>query len=303
LTQHRVRLFEGWNTVGALSVPTEVSQIGFGSYQGNPVPSLGGEVYRYLTSRGYEQASRMVPGYGYWIKVTGDAWYELFPTPKAMPGSEIARPYRALNNLRIADNGQHENSQLWFGYGNLDEGHYELPPVPGTGMFDVRFNNNGFVSNSTKVDAEHVLDLSGVDYPVVVSADNLDATYRVTDAETGAFIGELKSGEAGSVSIDNPLTKSVRLTRVPAASIDLSEAYPNPAADKFTFDVVVPAERHVTVKLFNARGEVVADVFEGTVSNQKSVEFSTDNLSTGVYLYKMTTDAGETMYRNVVVTR
>ena len=48
-TPYDVRLFAGWNAVGALAVPTEVSNIEFTSFEGNPIPTLVGEVYRYVT--------------------------------------------------------------------------------------------------------------------------------------------------------------------------------------------------------------------------------------------------------------
>ena len=304
-TPFRIRLFEGWNTVGALSVPTTVAGIDFGPFQGNPVPSLDGEVYRYLTSRGYEQASRIVPGYGYWIKVTGTGWYQLeqkeLGAPKGIAGE--AKPYRALNNLTIADNEQRGNSQLWFGYGNVANERYEMPPIPAVGMFDVRFENNGFVSSSLDRNSEHVIELSGMSYPVVLSVENVDATYIVTDAETGAYIGEFSAGQAGAVEIHSPLTKSVKLTRVPSSTIELSQAWPNPVTDNMTFEVGVPGERYVSVGLYNSLGEKVADLFEGTVTDRQSVEFNAEKLDAGVYLYKMQTSYGETELRHVVIAR
>lgn len=312
-TPIRVRLFEGWNTVGALSVATIADKddvfpgvgIEFGSYQGRSVPAINGEIYRYLTSRGYEQASRIVPGYGYWLKVTGDGWYQLYQQPaKFAPGAaETTKPYQALNNLHIADNGQHSSSQLWFGYGNVS-GNYEMPPVLGDEFFDVRFaSTNGFVSASSNKDVEHVVNLTGVEYPVVLSVENVDANYLVQDAKTGAYIGEFKAGEATAVRIDNPLTKSVKLTRVASSSIELSAAYPNPVTDKLTFDFAVPGESHVSIGLYNSLGEKVADLFSGPATDRQTVEFPTKGLNTGLYLYKMTTASGETEVRHVVIAR
>ena len=312
-TDIRVRLFEGWNTVGALSVPTiadkdqNIAGVGieFGSFQGRGIPSINGEIYRYLTSRGYEQASRIIPGYGYWLKVTGDGWYQLYPpAAKFAPATEEpVKPYQALNNLHIADNGQHGNSQLWFGYGNVNNNSYEMPPVLGDQFFDVRFATNGFVSGSTDKAAEHVVNLTGVTHPVVLSVDNVDADYLVQDAETGTYIGEFKAGESNAVRVENPLTKSVKLTRVPSSSIELSAAYPNPVTDKLTFDFAVPGDNFVTIGLYNSLGEKVADLYNGVATDRQTVEFSAKGLNAGLYLYKMTTANGETEVRHVVVAR
>lgn len=305
-TPYDVRLFEGWNAVGGLSTETEVANIGFTAYQGNPIPNLIGEVYRYLTSRGYEQVSRIDPGYGYWINVSGDAYYQLTPlagTPKAVAGEKKEREFQILNNLTISDNGQHSSRQLWFGNARFDDSRYEMPPVLGDDFFDVRFENNGFVSSSIERNAEHILSLNGVSYPVTISVANPDAGYIVSDAETGAYIGEFRAGAASAVTIANPATKRVKLTRVPSSTINLGNAFPNPTNDRATFSFAVPGERTVSIGLFNPLGEKVADLFEGTVTDGRTVEFSTADLDNGVYVYKMTTSSGETEIRHVVVAR
>lgn len=302
-TPYDVRVFEGWNAVGALSVPTEVAGIGFTSFNGLAIPTLAGEVYRYNTSRGYEQVSRIDPGYGYWINVSGPAYYRLQQVGGKSVAGNTPREYTGLNNLMISDNGNHENTQLWFGQGRIIDAQYQMPPAPPEGLFDVRFDNDGFVSSSTDLNAEHIVDLSGVTYPVVLSVANVDATYLLTDAETGAYVGEFVAGGASSITISNPMTKSVKLTRVPSSAINLSEAYPNPTTDRLVFGFEVPGEREVTVALYNTLGERVADLFEGTVTAGEQIEFSTKGLDNGVYVYKMTTSSGETATRHVVVTR
>lgn len=304
-TPYDVRLFAGWNAVGALAVPTEVSNIEFTSFEGNPIPTLVGEVYRYVTSRGYEQVSRLDPGYGYWINVSGDGYYRLTPPAggKAVTGSATSREYTRLNNLTISDNGQHQSTQLWFGQGRLEDGRYVMPPTPPSELFDVRFTNNGFVSSSTATDAEHIVDLQGVTYPVVLSVGHVDATYIITDAETGVYLGEFRAGGASAITISNPMIKSVKLTRVPASAVNLSQAFPNPTNDMLNFSFAVPGEREVSVALYNSLGEKVADLFDGTVADGRQVEFSTRGLDNGVYVYKMTTSSGETILRHVVVAR
>jgi hypothetical protein len=59
----------------------------------------------------------------------------------------------------------------------------------------------------------------------------------------------------------------------------------------------------VSVSLFNSYGEKVADLFAGSVESSQTIEFSAKSLSAGVYVYKMTTSNGETVARQVVVTR
>lgn len=58
-------------------------------------------------------------------------------------------------------------------------------------MFDVRFNNNGFVSSTNNVSGSHTINLQGADFPVVLSVSNSDANYTVVDALTGEVFGKL----------------------------------------------------------------------------------------------------------------
>ena len=299
-----VRVYEGWNTVGGLSVLTSVDSLRFSALPGSGVtPARVGEVYRYLTDRGYEQVSLIAPGYGYWVKVDADGIYELAPPagslpPKANLGTQ---PYQMLNRLSVNDNGQKVGT-LYFGQGSINNSRYELPPVPTTDMFDVRFDNGAFVSASKDLSSERIVKIQGVEYPVVLSVANPDANYIVTDAVTGEVLGNFTQGTYSNVVVTNPATTALKLIGVASTDMNLGEAYPNPAVSKINFNFTVPAEQKVTVSLYNPLGSEVARLFEGRVSGTQSVEFSTEGLAAGVYFYKMTA-AGFSQVRQVVVSK
>ncbi len=303
-----VAVARGWNTVGALSVPTTTDFITFAPPRsgGTGVPVLTGEVYRYVTREGYQLVSRLDPGFGYWIKVDKQGYYHLDAPPNALPpsGKAAARPFEALSRLNVSDNAQHVGT-LWFGRekNGIDEAHYEMPPVPGHGMFDARFDNNGMVSVANSSDESHVVNFDGVTYPVVVSVDRADADYVLTDANTGAVLGSFSAGQAGAVTVTNPMTKSVRISSVASKSINLTAAYPNPTSGRASFDISVPSEQFVTVTLHNTVGAEVRELFRGTVDGQKSVEFSTDGLPSGAYYYVLKTASGETVMHQITVTK
>src|SRR5690606_31485107 len=144
---------------------------------------------------------------------------------KAAPSS---RPYTSLNRLTVSDDAQKVGT-LYFGQTTLaiDNDRYELPPVPGADMFDVRFGNNGFVSASADVAADRVVNLNGVTYPVVLSVTNPDADYVVTDAATGQVLGSFRRGEMSTVTVFNAATKSVKITGVASNAMSLGAAFPN----------------------------------------------------------------------------
>ncbi len=306
-TPFAIRLYKGWNTVGGLSVPTSIDPqyLNFGPIAPLPTPSRVGEVYRYLTDRGYEQASLIVPGYGYWIKVNGDGYYRLSAPPSALTkAAAVNDQYKSLNRLSINDDAQRVGT-LYFGQNTnrINNAQFELPPAPPTDMFDVRFDNNGFVSASEEVTADRVVNLQGATYPVVLSVENADADYVVSDAVTGQVVGTFTHGEFSTITISNPMTKSVKITGVASTEMMLGAAYPNPAAAKFGFDFNVPTQQRVTVTLYSPLGTEVATLFDGVTKGKQTVDFATAGLPAGVYYYKMVTGEGFTQVRQIVVSK
>jgi hypothetical protein len=299
-----VRVFKGWNTVGALSVPTTIDRIGFGPLQGGGTPNRIGEMYRYITDRGYEQTSILSPGLGYWINVDGDGYYRLVAPPGSFPkAAPVDNSYSLLSHLSVSDNSQKVGSAYFGQSATVDNGQFELPPVPASDMFDVRFKNNGFVSASQDAAAEHVVRIQGAQYPLVLSVDHADGDYVVSDAVTGEVFGSFKQGQAGAVRISNPMTKSVKFTSVLSSEMLLGEAFPNPTSTKASFSFNVPSEQNVTITLYNALGNEVGQLFNGRASGRQSVEIATENLPAGVYYYKMMTTSGFSQVRRIVVSR
>ena len=300
-----VKVFPGWNTVGALAVPTYVDDnyMSFRPVGSGRSPGRVGEVYSYKPQRGYEQTARILPGLGYWLKVDGTGYYVLTAPASELNGKvepKIADDYKVLNQLRISDADQKVGTVYFGRNGSIGNQRYELPPVPGESMFDVRFSNNGFVSASKELNGAHVVNFQGTEYPVVLSVNNADADYVVTDALTGYVLGTLKQGEAGAIRINNPLVKSVKLTATGTSATMLSAAYPNPATNSASFEFAVPAEQSVTISLIDALGVEVKSLYNGVAKGLNRVEISTEGLAAGVYFYKMTTN-GRTETRQLVI--
>jgi hypothetical protein len=301
-TPYRVRLFEGWNTVGALSVMSSTEFVSFGPIPGSSSPLLISEVYRYLTDRGYEQTSIIAPGFGYWMKIDRDGFYRLAPNPNAkIATGNLNDAYRTLNRLSISDNSQKVGT-VYFGLdnGSINAGRFELPPIPARDMFDVRFANNGFVSTANDFNGEHVVRFQGTEFPVVLSVANADANYIVTDAVTGMVLGTFTRGQAGAIRITNPMTKSVKITTTASGSMELGSAYPNPTSGNVSFDIVSPTDEVVNVTLFNTLGSAVKTLFNDRVAGRETVTFSTAGLPAGVYHYKMTSASGSQMRQLVI---
>jgi uncharacterized protein (DUF362 family) len=70
--------------------------------------------------------------------------------------------------------------------------------------------------------------------------------------------------------------------------IILFQNFPNPFNSSTTFKFYLPRAEHVTIKLFNISGQVVEVLVEGRVpSGQHEIQWSANNLPSGVYIYRM----------------
>ncbi|NLI17066.1 MAG: T9SS type A sorting domain-containing protein [candidate division Zixibacteria bacterium] len=71
--------------------------------------------------------------------------------------------------------------------------------------------------------------------------------------------------------------------------LQLSEAYPNPFNSNCVISFSITAEAQVKIEIFNVLGQVVATPLDKEVSaGTHSVKFNADNLSSGIYFYKVT---------------
>ena len=130
----------------------------------------------------------------------------------------------------------------------------------------------------TSVDTTHTPEvdmLNNAKYYWKVIATDTDSL--VTQSKTLAFIlGDLSvSNESGSV--------------LPEQYI-LSQNYPNPFNPSTQIEYALPEATQVTLELFNSVGQKVMDLVNGQKSaGYHTATFDASGLSSGVYLYKLTT--------------
>ena len=85
--------------------------------------------------------------------------------------------------------------------------------------------------------------------------------------------------------------------------MNLGAAFPNPASGRVSFDFTLPTDEYVAISLYNAIGSEVKELFNGRTSGTQTVEFSTEGLAAGAYYYRMTTAAGLTQVRQIVISK
>lgn len=284
-----VRLFEGWNTIGSLSVPVGVDRITYdpASTGLTPPAALSG-VFGYSTNRGYREVSELTPGSGYWVKLSGEGYYNVIApvTKGSTPETGRDAVANVSAHITLRDAADRENTLFATeGRVQVDANRFELPPVPpSVDLFDVRFSNNGYVTASENP----IVRFSGVDYPVTINVSNSANGYTVVDAQTGMFVGEIAKGN-GSVVVSDERVTSLRLLNNKTTAAEYAfDAVPNPASTKSTISYSVPETQVVTIALFNAMGQQIRTLVNGVVTKgDSSVDLDASDLATGTYLVKI----------------
>ena len=287
-----VHVFPGWNTIGALSYPMNVSYIDFDPFGGlKPTKSFVRKhgVWGYKTDGGYYETSILEPGLGYWIKVDeGKHGYLklIHPTVTKLDADYDWAKDNALSaatKLTVRDNAQREANLYVTEDQNLDLEYFELPPVPPAGLFDARFASNRMLERGSS----NVIKLQGVEYPIAISFDNADADYALYDAVSGEKLGTVKHGESGSIEIKSTVDNSIRVEKTEAVAGLSARVYPQPAATVANVNYAVPESGNVKLVLVDAMGST-RTLFEGYRSaGVYTYNLNVANLSSGRYFLRL----------------
>ena len=269
----------GWNLFGGYELSVTVANV-----TTNPPGLRTGPIYKY--SGGYQVATTLDPGYGYWIKLTG-AGQIIIPETLTKDGKPVEYFPEKWGKIVLTD-ATGINYTLYAVKGQVDLSQYELPPAPMAGMFDIRFSSGRIAEDLNS--AIKTIDMSGVTYPLIVRAEGMDI--RLMD-ESGKIVNvNLKDGE--DVVIDNSTINKLMVSGELVPTVySLEQNYPNPFNPTTTFRYGLPEVSYVTMKVYDILGqEIKTLVNEEQSAGYKSVMWDSRNeygsqVASGVYLYRI----------------
>ena len=278
VTHDPITAASGWNLFGGYEL-----SVGTAGLTTNPPGLITGSVYKY--SGGYQVATTLDPGYGYWVKLTG-AGDIIIPDVLAKGTKEEEFFQEDWGKIVLTD-ATGINYTLYAVKGEVDLNQYELPPAPPEGMFDIRFESGRIAENINSSVKE--IDLSGVTYPLTVKAENMDM--RLMD-ETGKQINlNLKKGEDVVIS-DATIQKLMVSGELIPDVYSLEQNYPNPFNPSTVIEFSLP-ENVGSVKLiiYNTLGEKVAELVNTSlIAGKYTYRWDARNVATGMYIYELRTD-------------
>ncbi len=271
---------EGWNMIGGYENNAATSGL-----TTTPPGLISGSVFGY--SGGYQVATTLDPGYGYWIKLTGAGVINIPSGPLAKGSSEVVEYFKEdWGKITITDNAGRSYT-LYAVKGEVDLNQYELPPMPPVGMFDIRFSSDRAaedISSSTRS-----IDMTGIEYPVKVKVENMDI--RLQD-ESGKEIDEnVKSGEEITIS-NSHINKLMVSGELIPDIYALEQNYPNPFNPSTTIEFSIPEDvSNVRLTIYNALGERVVELVNNSLlAGKYSYQWNARNVASGMYIYELRTD-------------
>ena len=294
--QVSVSLTEGWNIVSGISVDVELP-VCIDDPEGLIVP---GTIYGWEGV--YTAAEIIEPGKGYWIRSYGDGEITIFnPLDRNVDNSdfEMVNHGSGMNSLIFSDN-KNRHVELYFGrhLTNADELSFSLPPAPPAGGFDVRFADDmKFSENGGEIFIQNK------HWPLLVEFRNphseipnieklVTVDWYLVDEISGK---EYAFNEGGAIEISEPTERLTlyRSTLTPE-HFALQQNYPNPFNPTTTIEFSVETQSIASLQIYDIKGRLVETLVSGKlVSGSHSVEWDASNVSSGVYIYKLTTPFGQ----------
>jgi poly-gamma-glutamate capsule biosynthesis protein CapA/YwtB (metallophosphatase superfamily) len=266
----------GWNLIGGYELSVLAANI-----TTNPVGLRSGLVYKY--SGGYQTATTLDPGYGYWMKLTGAGQIII---PETLAKGEVEYFAEDWGRIILTD-AAGISYTLYAVKGEVILDSYELPPSPPAGMFDIRFSSGRIAEDLNS--AIKTIEMSGVTYPLTVRVEGMDI--RLMD-ETGKTINvNLKAGE-DLVIRDATIQKLMVSGELIPAAYALGQNYPNPFNPSTVIEFSLPENvGNVKLSIYNTLGEKVAELVNTSLMAGKySYQWNARDVATGMYIYELRTD-------------
>ncbi len=243
-------------------------------------------IYKFVPGQGYQPAAQIVPGYGYWVKVSTACQINI-PDVSARGNQKAAELFKDDWGRITLTDAAGSSYTLYTVKGEVDLDQYELPPLPPAGLFDVRFSSGRAAEDINS--AIQAIEMRGMTYPVKVKVENTDI--RLQDV-TGKQINEnVKSGEEITISNAN-IDKIMVSEQLIPDKYSLEQNYPNPFNPSTTIEFSLPENvKTVKVTIYNVLGQKVAELVNGSMPAGKyQYQWDAKDLASGMYIYELRTD-------------
>ena len=254
---------------------------------------IPGTVYGF--GNGYELTETLNPGFGYWVRSTGDGSVNI----GAARSGKTTTPFAGkLDNANIIS---FNDAELYFGVDIPEENKlsYSLPPKPPAGSFDIRFTG----------DWKAVTDFGTIE--IMNNSGMIHLHYEIKDQNTWSLINpntgeEIILVDSGELQIDgNP--HEFNLSRKSKEDVPnvftLNPAFPNPFNPSTQISYFVPKESMIDISVYDISGRLIETLVNELKNyGPHSIMWNASSQASGVYFVRIKTD-GFTNAQKVILTK
>jgi hypothetical protein len=281
----------GWNLIGPFDNNIPISSI-----MSNPAGIVTSNYFGY--NGGYYNPDTLKVGRGYWIR-TSTAGYIYQGSADNNPNAITTNPLEDFVEVRFT-NGDENSTALYLGNASEMTIDYSMPPVPPSGIFDVRFATDKFVEELGKI---HSLKLNSATGQTRITLHNARGLkMKIKDAIDGTIISK-EIEEGTEVIIPANLENLVLETNgIIPKTYELSQNYPNPFNPVTTIKYQIPDDGLVKLIVFDVLGREVKTLVNSVqTAGVYEVRFDASSVASGVYFYRMTSGNFEDLKKLVVL--
>ena len=266
---------------------------------------------------GYFAADTLKPGRGYWVRSQGTGTITMssdFQNLSKQVAKSAPEP-EGFVAFKVSTNSK-ESPQFYIG-GELTEPSdinplsFSMPPLPPSGAFDIRFDNNSRLMNGqtgkmivrSPGDSLAFSHTSEADDPLIFSfiREGADESEEI-EINPGQTI-EIASIGISEIDVELGVTNSVDIDSEAPRRIELAQNYPNPFNPSTVISYTLPQSGSVSLEVFDMTGRRIAVLTEGNKSaGTHSFEFDASQLSSGVYMYRLQS-SGTTLTRKMTLVK
>ncbi len=272
-----INVNQGWNIIAPLH-----SNISTSSITTNPSGIISSLFYGY--NNGYQTATTLERGKGYWVKVSSNGTMTIPSTlSKELSDHFVQIKNELSKSPRIIIKDKNGKEGILY---LTEEGKYrefgELPPLPPANVFDVRFSDGSFIENLNA--SVYDINLQGIEFPLNIKIEGINSRIKVIDGITQDLIGELEDDE-----LEIMVMKSNRIRLMKVHEIKnyyVSQNYPNPFNPVTKIVYALPTDGIVNITLYNSLGEELKNILNERVlkgTHEYIFDAQKFRLNSGIY--------------------
>jgi photosystem II stability/assembly factor-like uncharacterized protein len=289
ITIDTINVRAGWNLIGSISHPVNVSDI-----VAVPENLTASEYFGY--KNGYFSTDTIEPKSGYWIKAKTDGQLILSSPPPLMT-KQTASPLTDIsaNSITITDKAGNRQT-LYFSQlsEELTVERYEMPPLPPEGTFDARFVTQRMLDaypENLESFYETAISVQSSAYPLTISCNITDQRYTYSLIDSKRNIVTFDNHKPILLERQAPriILHIEKSQRVFPSSFSLEQNYPNPFNPSTDIRFTIQDAGFTTLKVCDILGHEVATlVNEFKQPGAYTVSWNPSNIPSGVYFYSLT---------------